>query len=120
MLGIFINDWTLEPTLIEVGLETELKNTFTELGDELGQGVKAGAKYIDEFLITPTDDNMKKILGAIADTRWGKGRFASRLVDHIVKKSEKLDTQDQRDAIVPLYIKNAIIYLTDKVNKNYG
>ena len=118
MLGIFVNDWTLEPTLIEAGLSNELKNTFTELGDELGEKVRAGAKYIDDFLASPDDTKMEKILGAISDTRWGKGRFAQRLVVHVIEKSQTLDTQDKKDRIVPRYIKDAIIFLTNKVSKN--
>lgn len=115
MLGIFVNDWTLEPTLIEAGLGNELKNTFVELGKELGEKVRAGAQHIDDYLAAPDDSKMENILGAIADTRWGKGRFAHRLVVHIVEKSQTLDTQDKKDAIVPLYIKNAILYLTNKI-----
>lgn len=118
MLGIFVNDWTLEPTLIDAGLSNELKNTFTELGDELGEKVRAGAKYIDDFLAFPDDTKMEKILGAISDTRWGKGRFAQRLVVHIIEKSQTLDTQDKKNRIVPQYIKDAIIFLTNKVSKN--
>ena len=120
MIGIFVNEWTLEPTLIEAGLADELKETFAELGEELGEKVKAGAHHIDAFLQEPNDDKMEKVLGAISDTRWGKGRFAHRLVRHIVEKSDALDSQEKRNAIIPQYIKSAIIYLTNKVSNIQG
>ncbi len=115
MLGVFINEWTLEPTLLESGLGDELKNTFEELGVELGEQVKVGSEYIDEYMASADDAKMKKILRAIADARWGKGRFAHRLVKHIVEKAESLKSQNQKDAIVPTYIRDAIVYLTNKI-----
>jgi hypothetical protein len=58
---------------------------------------------------------MKNILRAIADPRWGKGRFAQRLVNHIRAKSELLVTQDEKNAIVPEYIRSGIEFLVNRV-----
>lgn len=113
-LGIFVNDWTLEPTLIEAGLAEELKLTFQELGDELGQNVRAGSNHITTYLADPTDENMKSILTAISDTRWGKGRFAHRLCIHILTKAEAIE-EDERQQIVPAYIVDAINHLIKQV-----
>lgn len=113
--GIFVNDWTLEPSLLESGLADELKQTFNELGEELGQTVKAGSNHIDSYLENKTDENMKKILMAISDTRWGKGRFAQRLAKHIRTKSEALVTQGEKNAIVPEYIKSGIEFLVNRI-----
>ena len=113
--GIFVNNWTLEPSLLEAGLANELKLTFDELGEELGANVKAGKKHIDSYLLSKTDENMKSILTAIADTRWGKGRFAQRLVNHIRARSELVVTQDEKNAIVPEYIRSGIEFLVNRV-----
>jgi hypothetical protein len=113
--GIFVNEWTLEPSLLESGLADELKKTFDELGEELGQKVRAGSNHIDSYLMSKTDDNMRKILTAISDTRWGKGRFAQRLIKHIRVKSESLKTQADKNAIVPEYIKSGIEFLINRV-----
>ena len=113
--GVFVNKWTLEPTLFEAGLENELKQTFLDLGEEMGQSVRAGANHIDVYLTNPTEENMMNILTSIADTRWGKGRFAHRLVGHIISKAEILPTQAQKDQLVPAYIQNAVNYLISKV-----
>jgi hypothetical protein len=78
--------------------------------------VKAGKKHIDSYLQNQTDENMKNILTAIADTRWGKGRFAQRLVSHIRARSELLVTQDEKNAIVPEYIKSGIEFLIKHVD----
>lgn len=112
--GIFVNDWTLEPTLVEVGLAEELKLTFQELGDDLGQNVRAGSNHVDTYLVDPTDENMQKILTSISDTRWGKGRFAHRLCTHILAKAEKIE-EGQRRQIVPAYIFDAVNYLIKQV-----
>lgn len=113
-LGIFVNDWTLEPTLIEAGLTEELKLTFQELGDELGQNVRAGSNHIDTYLANPTDENMKNILTTISDTRWGKGRFAHRLCTHILTRAETIG-KDKRQQIVPAYIFDAVNHLIKQV-----
>lgn len=113
-LGIFVNDWTLEPTLIEVGLAEELKLAFQELGDELGQKVRAGSNHIDTYHAKPTDENMQNILTSISDTRWGKGRFAHRLCTHILTKAGAIE-KDERQQIVPAYIINAVNHLIEQV-----
>jgi len=113
--GIFVNDWTLEPSLLESGLADALKRTFDELGEELGQKVRAGSNHIDLYLQTKTKKNMENILIAISDTRWGKGRFAHRLAKHIRAMSESLETQNERNAIVPEYIRSGIEFLVNRV-----
>ena len=113
-LGIFVNDWTLEPTLVEAGLTEELKLTFQELGEELGQNVRAGSNHIDTYIANPTDENMKNILTSISDTRWGKGRFAHRLCTHILTRAEAIK-EDERQLIVPAYIVDAVNHLKKQV-----
>jgi putative ATP-dependent endonuclease of OLD family len=115
-LGIYVNEWTFETTLIDAGLHQELKDVFVELGDELGVKVTAGAKHIDEYLANKTDGNMKKVLTSIEDARWGKGRFAHRLVTHIQNKAQSLAEKD-RPAIVPVYIREGIEYIIAKVQE---
>jgi putative ATP-dependent endonuclease of OLD family len=114
--GIFVNDWTFETTLIASGLQDELKAVFRELGEELGVEVGAGANHIDEYLANKTPENMKKILTSIEDARWGKGRFAHRLIKHIQDKAEAL-SEKEKPKIVPSYIREGIEYLIDKVQK---
>jgi putative ATP-dependent endonuclease of OLD family len=115
-IGIFVNDWTFETTLIASGLQEELKEVFRELGEELGVEVEAGAKHIDEYMVNKTPENMKKILNSIGDARWGKGRFAHRLVKHIQNKTEALPKKDI-PTIVPTYIREGIEYLLNKVKE---
>jgi putative ATP-dependent endonuclease of the OLD family len=118
-LGIFVNEWTLEVTLLQSGLVNELKMTFEELGQELGTRVRAGAKSIDRYVANPTDANIKRILIAAEDSRWGKGRFAQRLVNNIRGKVASLDRQDERDALIPEYIRSAIRFLVAKVELDH-
>jgi hypothetical protein len=112
--GLFVNDWTFETTLIDVGLHQELKDVFCELGEEIGTEVTAGAAYIDNYLADKTTENMKKILTSIADARWGKGRFAHRLLTHIQDKARTLKAEE-KPSIVPVYIREGIEYIIDKV-----
>ncbi|MGA7192154.1 MAG: AAA family ATPase [Anaerolineales bacterium] len=114
--GVFINKWTIETTLIDAGLHNELKLVFNELGDEMNMEVKAGANHIDSYLDAPTVENMKKILNSIADSRWGKGRFAHRLVKHISEKVAVTLPED-RSKLIPLYIRESIMYLVNKVKE---
>ena len=114
--GVFINNWTLETTLIDAGLHNELKIVFNELGDEMNKEVKAGVDHIDAYLATPSPDTMKKILNSIADSRWGKGRFAHRLVQHISEKVAATQPEN-RSKLVPKYIRESIIYLVNKVKR---
>ena len=112
--GVFVNEWTLEPALLEVGLGDEFKSTFQDLGEEIGVKVRAGSTHIDNYLAEPTDANMAKILTTISDSRWSKGRFAHRLCSHISSKGETLE-QDRKHSIIPPYIKSAIDFLLAKV-----
>lgn len=114
--GVFINNWTIETTLMDVGLHNELKMVFDELGEEMNKEVKAGVNHIDTYLANPSTDNMKKILNSIADSRWGKGRFAHRLVKHIAEKVATAKPED-RTQLVPDYIRESIIYLINKVKE---
>ncbi len=114
--GIFTNNWTLEASLIETGLHNELKLVFDELGEEMNTNVKAGAKNVDAYLAMPTEDNMEKILSSIADSRWGKGRFAHRLVKHISESAEAVPLTE-KNRLIPKYIKNSITYLINKVKE---
>jgi putative ATP-dependent endonuclease of the OLD family len=109
--GVFLNEWTLEASLLNSGLAEELKHTFDELGKEIGTDVKSGKKYIDLYLQSKADDDMNHILKSIADSRWGKGRFSQRLVKHIIIKGESLGDQAKKNKIVPEYIKNGIEFL---------
>lgn len=119
-VGIFVNDWTLEPSLMQAGLAAELKQTFYELSAELGENVRAGVSHIDSYLADPTDENMQKVLVAIADTRWGKGRFAQRLVSHIRNKAQSLAMQSDKETIIPDYIRGAIEFLVSKVESEFS
>lgn len=114
-LGIFVNEWTLEPSLMAAGLGAELKATFEELGNELGAVVKAGAQYIDAYASDPSDDNMKRIIAAISDTRWGKGRFAHRLSRHIQARATSIVDEEERRSLVPQYIREAVEYLVNRI-----
>lgn len=114
--GVFVNEWTLEPSLLAAGLGPELKATFDELGDELGANVKAGAKHVDAYEAEPSDDNMKRIIAAISDTRWGKGRFAHRLARHIQSRADSIEDEEVKRELVPLYIREAIEYLVNRAN----
>ena len=114
-LGIFVNEWTLEPSLMAAGLGAELKATFEELGNELGAVVKAGAQHIDAYASDPSDDNMKRIIAAISDTRWGKGRFAHRLSRHIQARATSIVDEEERRSLVPQYIREAVEYLVNRI-----
>lgn len=114
--GLFVNDWTFEQTLIDAGLHQELKNVFLELGEEIGVKVSAGGTHIDDYLAANTRENMEKILSAIGDARWGKGRFAHRLLTHIQNKVEALKPEEKL-TVVPSYIREGIAYIIDNVQK---
>jgi putative ATP-dependent endonuclease of the OLD family len=113
--GVFLNPWTLEASLLDSGLSEELKHTFNELGEERGENVKSAQKHIDSYLQSKTKDNMENILSSIADKRWGKGRFAQRLVKHIIIRGESLNDQDDKNKLVPEYIKTGIEFLLKKI-----
>jgi hypothetical protein len=63
---------------------------------------------------------MERILRSIDDTRWRKGRFAQRLIKHVQNKADTLTTQDEKDALVPNYIRDGLQYLIDKVQASQG
>lgn len=115
--GIFVNDWTFEPELLNCDLADEFKQTFEDLGKELNVAVRAGINHIDAYLKDVTDDNMRNILTAIDDSRWGKGRFAHRLIRHIQTKANGL-TQEARKQLVPEYIKKGIYYIVGKIESD--
>ncbi|MCK4579840.1 MAG: hypothetical protein KAU10_00720, partial [Dehalococcoidia bacterium] len=101
--------------MLEAGLNDELKQVFVELGDELGVRVTAGVNHIDKYMAAKTDENMEKVLTSIADARWGKGRFAHRLIKHVQDKADSLPTQNQKNGLVPKYIQDGIQFLLAKV-----
>jgi putative ATP-dependent endonuclease of the OLD family len=113
--GIYLNEWTLEASLLESGLSEELKQVFLELGNEINVKISAAGEHIDAYMANKTDEKMAAVLTSIADARWGKGRFAHRLVGHIQTKADSLATQDERNAIVPEYIRSGIKHLIAKV-----
>jgi putative ATP-dependent endonuclease of OLD family len=114
--GVFVNDWTLEVSLLEVGLGEELKQTFVDLGNELGINVRAGPGYIEAYLLDPdNEDNVHSILTSIDDKRWHKGRFAHRLIPHLRNKAASMSSLSEREAIVPSYIEEGIKYLVNRV-----
>lgn len=114
--GLFVNEWTFEKTLIDVGLSQELKNVFHELGDEINEKVAAGAAHIDRYLANNSREHMEKILTSINDARWGKGRFAHRLLNQIQNKVDPL-SQEEKAKIVPTYIQEGISYIIGKTQK---
>ncbi len=101
---------------MDAGFHNELKAVFDELGDEMNKEVKAGANHIDTYLANQSAENMRKILSSIADSRWGKGRFAHRLVRHISEKVATTKPED-RNKLVPKYIRESILHLVNKVKE---
>jgi putative ATP-dependent endonuclease of OLD family len=113
--GVFVNDWTLEVALLGTGLAEEMKQVFQDLGTEIDVEIRAGIQYIDDFLSDHSDDSVKKVLKAIDDTRWRKGRFAHRLGKYISDKADKLSTQESKNNLVPEYIRKGIEYLINQI-----
>ncbi len=105
---IFVNQWTFEASLLESGLGPILKGVFLELGDEIDVKVKAGCNWVDACISDPSDTNISGFLNAVADARWGKGRFAHRLLRHIRERTDGLASQEARTAMVPKYIQEGI------------
>lgn len=108
---IFVNQWTFEASLLESGLGPILKSVFLELGDEIDVKVKAGCKWVDACISDPSDTNISGFLNAAADARWGKGRFAHRLLRYVREQSDALASQEERTAMVPKYIQQGITCL---------
>lgn len=127
--GIYVNEWTLEACLLDADLCQQLKETFRELGDEINTRLTAGINHIEAYLRDKSDANMERVLTTISDSRWGKGRYAHRLVQHIRNKvielNKKLnDTDDpwdeerlkkEKQSLVPSYIKEGIQYIIENV-----
>lgn len=96
-LGIFVNDWTLEIDLIEIGYEEELISAYSELGAS-----ERKQANLRKFIFNRQID---KVLNRIEESGKGKGRFAQRLAD-------KLDANK-----IPTHIRNAIEYIVLRIPK---
>ena len=94
-LGIFVNEWTLEVDLIEVGYLEELISVYSELGATVRKQTNL-RKYI-------VNRQIEKVINRIEESGKGKGRFAQRLAD-------KLDADK-----IPAHIKNAIEYIVLRI-----
>lgn len=116
---IFVNQWTFEASLLESGLGPILKSVFLELGDEIDVKVKAGGNWVDACILDPSDTNISGFLNAVADARWGKGRFAHRLLRHIRERTDGLASQEARTAMVPKYIQQGIDCLITAVETEH-
>lgn len=116
-LGIFMNEWTFEVTLLEVGLFEEVKEVFQELGAEINVRVRAGVNAVDAYMVSSTDENIDAFLTSVKDARWGKGRFAHRLITKIRNKTQGLN-EAQKISLVPEYIRSGVDYILQKVNQN--
>jgi putative ATP-dependent endonuclease of the OLD family len=113
--GIFVNQWTFEASLLESGLGPILKSVFLELGDEIDVKVKAGCNWVDACISDASDTNVSGFLNSVADARWGKGRFAHRLLRHIRAQADDLTLQEERTSMVPEYIQQGINCLISAV-----
>ena len=97
-LGIFVNEWTLEADLIDLGYEDELIAVYGELGAS-----PAKQKNMRENI---NKKEVRKVIKRIEDTTgMGKGRFAQRLAN-------KVDASR-----FPLHIAKAIEYVMFRVRK---
>lgn len=114
--GVFLNSWTLEVDLIEAGNSDVMKAVFEELGEEIDVQVRAGVNHIDRYLASQSDEHMQAILTAIDDSRWGKGRYAHRLVQNLRKKTEFL-SPEEKQARVPEYIREALGFLKSQIEQ---
>lgn len=101
--GIFVNRWSLEPTLIEDGYLNDLFTILVELG--LGPRVSAKIKKIVEDNRHDYRD-IDYVCRKIEEV--GKGRVAQRL-------SSTLHDQDIGKKPVPAYINSCLKYLVDKL-----
>ena len=117
--GVFLNSWTLEVDLIEAGNSDVMKTVFEELGGELGVQVRAGITHVDRYVADPSDENMQAVLTAIDDSRWGKGRYAHRLVNQLREKAATLDSEGKR-ARVPQYIRASLEFLKFQIEQTQG
>lgn len=94
-VGIFVNDWTLEPELVGAGYVDELVSVYGELGAS-----ETKQKNMREELDSGTPDDMVKFMNRIDESGKGKGRFAQRL-------ASKVDADK-----IPRYIRLAIERIT--------
>lgn len=96
-IGIFVNEWTLEASLISMGYQNELLEVYKELG--------ASEKQVDNMKEQLQEGRLlsieRIIKGRIEDR--GKGRFAQRLAD-------KIDGDR-----IPDYINRAVQMIVSKV-----
>jgi putative ATP-dependent endonuclease of OLD family len=102
--GIFINEWSFEPTLIEAGYLNDIFSVLVQL--DLGPRISAKiSKIIESADIKPRD--IEYICRKIEDV--GKGRVAQRL-------SSILHDQDVGLKPVPIYITKCLKYLIGKLD----
>lgn len=103
--GIFVNDWSFEPSLIEEGYSKDLIDVLENLGS--GPIIVSRLRNHlenDEFT---NDENIEYLVDKISETGIGKGRVAQRL------SSELRNQSDHRS--IPSYISAGIQYLVAKL-----
>ena len=103
--GIFVNEWSLEPTLIDAGYLSDFYLILMQL--DLGPRVSAKIKKIvegDQITFGDIEYICKKI------EEVGKGRVAQRL-------SSILHDQDVGKKPVPAYINSCLKYLIDNLTE---
>lgn len=91
LLGIFVNDWTLEAELIDVGYQEEYVEVYGELGAS-----KTKQRNMEKAL---ADQQVENILSRIEESGMGKGRFAQRMAN-------KIDADR-----IPKYIQDAMAFI---------
>ena len=94
-LGVFVNEWTLEADLIEIGYREEIIKVYGELG--------ASASKQDNMRVNLNNKEVRKVIKRVEESGMGKGRFAQRLAN-------KVDSER-----VPLFIAEAIRYVMYRV-----
>ncbi len=103
--GIFTNEWSLEPTLMEIGYLSDVFSILVQL--DLGPRISSKInKLLESNQIEPRD--VEYICKKIEDM--GKGRVAQRL-------SSTLHDQDVGSKPVPAYIDSCLKYLIDKLGE---
>lgn len=106
--GIFINEWSLEPSLIEMGYLNDIFSILVKL--DLGPRISSKInKILESKKIEPRD--IEYVCKKIEDV--GKGRVAQRL-------SSTLHDQDVGSKPVPAYIESSLNYLIDKLGELSG
>jgi putative ATP-dependent endonuclease of OLD family len=103
--GIFINEWSLEPTLIEIGYLGDIFSILVQL--DLGPRISSKInKILESNKFEPRD--IEYVCKKIEDV--GKGRVAQRL-------SSTLHDQEIGSKLVPAYIESSLNYLIDKLGE---